>query len=271
MAKVAVGQVAPKATRFGLAQLAPWMRRLIFYAALVAIWELFVRAGFLPDYALPHPLDVLGSLSDGISSGTYSRAALTSLERLAVGYFISLVLGLALGILIARFRIVEETIGSLVLGLQALPSICWLPLAILWFGLSEQAMIFIVVMGALFSITIGVDTGVKNTPPIYLKAARNMGSRGLALYTQIIIPAALPAIVGGLKQGWTFAWRSLMAGELIYQSVSLGNLLDQGRQLNDASQVIAVMVVIVMIGVAIDILIFAPLERRLRSRWGLLQ
>jgi NitT/TauT family transport system permease protein len=162
-------------------------------------------------------------------------------------------------------------VGSLVLGLQALPSVCWLPLAILWLGLSEQAIIFVVVMGALFSITLGVDAGVKNTSPIYLKAARNLGSRGLGVYTQVILPSALPAILSGLKQGWSFAWRSLMAGELLYYTLSLGNLLQTGRDLNDAAQVMAVMLLIIILGVSIDSLIFAPIERRVRSRWGLIR
>jgi NitT/TauT family transport system permease protein len=199
------------------------------------------------------------------------QAALVSLQRLAIGYSISLCIGLVLGLLIGRIRVLEETVGSLVLGLQALPSVCWLPLAILWFGLSEQAIIFVVVMGALFSITLGVDAGVKNTPPIYLKAARNMGSRGIALYTQVILPAALPAIISGLKQGWSFAWRSLMAGELLYYTLSLGNLLQTGRDLNDAAEVMAVMLLIIILGVSIDGLFFAPFERRVRERWGLIR
>src|SRR5260221_6792356 len=138
-----------------------------------------------------------------------------------------------------RTRLFEETVGSLILGLQALPSVCWLPLAILWFGLTDQAVIFVVVMGALFSITLGVDAGVKNTPPIYLKAARNLGARGLAVSTQVILPAALPAVMNGLKQGWTFAWRSLMAGEVLCYSLRLCNLLRTGRDLYDCSMVIA--------------------------------
>jgi NitT/TauT family transport system permease protein len=212
---------------------------------------------------------VLNSLVTGFQSGLYLQGSLVSLERLAIGYGISLVIGVALGLLIGRFRVVEETLGSLILGLQALPSVCWLPLAILWFGLSEQAIIFVVIMGALFSITLGVDAGVKNTPPIYVKAARNLGSHGLALYPQVILPSAMPAILNGLKQGWTFAWRSLMAGELLFYTLSLGNLLQTGRDLNDASEVMSVMVVIIAIGVAIDTLIFGPLERRVRERWGL--
>jgi NitT/TauT family transport system permease protein len=124
-------------------------------------------------------------------------------------------------------------------------------------------------MGALFSITLGVDTGVKNTPPHYIKAARNLGARGLALYTDVILPAALPTVLSGLKQGWSFAWRSLMAAELLYYTLSLGNLLQTGRDLNDAAQVMAVMLVIIAVGVTADQLVFTPLERRTRARWGL--
>ena len=257
--------------RTGKAALTSWLRRILFYTALLLTWELIARSGIWPDYLLPGPVAVVETLINGFATGLYLQAALVSLEHLAIGYFISLAIGLVLGLLIGRIKPLEETVGSLILGLQALPSVCWLPLAILWFGLTDQAIIFVVVMGALFSITLGVDAGVKNTSPVYLKAARNMGARGIALYAQVILPAALPAILNGLKQGWTFAWRSLMAGELIFFSLSLGNLLETGRDLNDASQVMAVMLVIIAIGVAIDVLLFAPFERRVRERWGLAQ
>jgi NitT/TauT family transport system permease protein len=262
-------QSAQAARRVSNPSLVSWVRRIVFFVALLAIWELIARAGIWPDYVLPGPIAVLSTLVAGFGSDLYLQAALVSLQRLAIGYGISLVIGLTLGLLIGRIRVLEETVGSLVLGLQALPSVCWLPLAILWFGLSEQAIIFVVVMGALFSITLGVDAGVKNTTPVYLKAARNMGARGVALYTQVILPSALPAVLSGLKQGWTFAWRSLMAGELLIYTLSLGNLLETGRDNNDASQVMAVMILIIIIGVAIDTLIFAPVERRVRERWGL--
>jgi NitT/TauT family transport system permease protein len=248
---------------------AVWLRRAAFYAFLVLLWELVARSGIWPDYLLPGPLAVLGALAAGIQKGLYLTAAFVSLKRLAIGYTLSLVAGTLLGLVIGRIRLVDELLGSLVLGLQALPSVCWLPLAILWFGLNERAIVFVVVMGALFSITLGVASGVKNTPPLYLKAASNMGARGVALSTQVILPAALPAILSGLRQGWSFAWRSLMAGELLYFTLSLGNLLQTGRDLNDATQVMSVMVMIVMIGVACDTVLFANLERRTRERWGL--
>lgn len=248
---------------------ATWLRRAAFYLALLALWELVARSGVWPDYVLPGPLAVLATLAAGVGKGIYVGATLVSLKRLALGYAISLAIGATLGLVIGRSRLADELAGSLVLGLQALPSVCWLPLAILWFGLSERAIVFVVVMGALFSITLGVAAGVKNTPPIYLKAARTMGARGVALYTQVVLPAALPTILGGLRQGWSFAWRSLMAGELLYFTLSLGNLLQTGRDLNDAAQVMAVMVVIVAIGAACDSLLFGTLERRTRERWGL--
>lgn len=248
-----------------------WIRRLLFFVALILLWQEVVNLQIWPSYALPGPLDVFASLRDGFSSGQFVQGSLVSLQRLAIGYAISLVLGTILGLVISSYPIIEETLGSLVLGLQALPSVCWLPLAILWFGLSEQAITFVVVMGALFSITLGVVNGIKNTPPIYLRAARTLGTRGFYLASRVTLPAALPSILGGLKQGWTFAWRSLMAAELLYTSLSLGNLLNTGRDLLDSAQVIAVMLLIILIGVLIDTLIFATLERNLRERWGLQQ
>jgi NitT/TauT family transport system permease protein len=260
---------APQSAPLGRDALMPWLRRLAFYLALLALWEGLARAQIWPSYLFPGPITVLEALAAGVRKGTFITAALVSLKRLAIGYSISLAIGLVLGLLIGRNKALDETLGSLVLGLQALPSVCWLPLAILWFGLSERAIIFVVVLGALFSITLGVEAGVKNTPPLYLKAARNLGARGPALYTQVVLPAAMPAILSGLKQGWSFAWRSLMAGELLYFTLSLGNLLQAGRDLNDAAQVMAVMVMIVIVGVSIDQAIFAPFERRVRERWGL--
>lgn len=249
----------------------PWgtiLRQVGFYIILLAAWQLLSQSGLWAAYLLPGPADVIGRLISGFGDGSFIVATLVSLRRLAIGYGISLVLGVILGLLIGRNRYIEETLGSLVLGLQALPSVCWIPLALLWLGLTEQAMTFVVVMGALFSITLGVDAGVKNTPPVYLKAARNMGAQGIALSTQVILPAALPAVISGLKQGWTFAWRSLMAAELIYQTLSLGTLLQNGRDLNDTAQVFAIMLVIIVVGTLIDLLIFSPLERNVRERWG---
>jgi NitT/TauT family transport system permease protein len=245
------------------------MRRGVFFALLLLVWQLFIWLGVWPPYIFPSPIDVLQTLVRGFQNGTFIVGILTSMQRLIIGFGISAVIGLVLGLAIGRKRYLAETLGSLVLSLQALPSICWLPLALLWFGLSETAILFVVVMGALLSITLSTEAGVKNTPPLYLRAARNLGARGWKMYALVILPAALPSIITGMKLGWSFAWRSLMAAELLYVSLGLGHLLMIGRELNDMSQVLAVMLVIITIGLLIDRAIFSPLEARIRERWGL--
>ncbi len=243
-------------------------RRLAFFAALLVGWEAFSRFGPWPDYLMPGPVAVGRAIAAGVGSGLFLQGAIASLLRLLLGYGISLVGGVVLGALLVRYALLRDTIGALIVGLQALPSVCWLPLAILWFGLNDRAIVFVVVMGSLFSIVLGVRDGIGNTSPIFVKAARNLGSTGVRLYTDVVLPAAFPTMLAGLKQGWAFAWRSLMAAELLYFSLSLGNLLQTGRDLNDAAKVMAVMTVIVLIGVAFNQLLFAPLERRVAQRWG---
>ena len=182
-----------------------------------------------------------------------------------------LLLGLPLGLLTARFRVLADTLGLLALGLQALPSVCWVPLALLWFGQTEAAMFFVVVMGTLWSVIIATDNGVRNVPPIYARAARTMGSSGLHTWLWVIFPAALPFIVGGMKQGWAFAWRSLMAAEIyvtILSGFGLGHLLHYGRELNAMEQVIGIMLVLLLIGLLADKIFFSPWERFLHRRWG---
>lgn len=243
--------------------------KLGFFILLILGWEAASRSGIWEEFILPSPSGVGRSLLEGFQDGSYPLAILTSLRRIAQGYGISLIIGIPLGLLLGQVRILKETAGSLVLGLQALPSICWLPLAVLWFGLSEKAIIFVVIMGALLSITIATEDGVKNTPPALMRAARTMGAKGPRVYWSVVFPAALPAIVTGMKLGWSFAWRSLMAGELLFVSLGLGHLLQVGRQLNDMSQVIAVMIVIISLGLLVDKLVFSKLEVRVRRRWGL--
>ncbi len=249
--------------------MSPRLRKLGFLAAFVVLWEVLYRVHLWPSYLFPSPLSVAVTLFDGLISGSYLIAIGVSMARVAAGYALSLVIGLPLGLLIGRVRLLDETIGSALTGLQTLPSICWLPLALLWFGLNERAILFVVVMGAVLSIAIAADAGVKNTPPKYMRAARNMGAHGWRLYVYVIFPAAWPAILTGMKLGWSFAWRSLMAGELLYVSLGLGQLLTMGRDLNDMSQVIAVMLVIIALGWMVDRVVFAPWALRVRQQWGL--
>jgi NitT/TauT family transport system permease protein len=243
-------------------------RKSSFYVLVIMIWEVASRVGVWPKFLFPAPSEVLQTLLQGFADRTFIFGILASVRRILLGYSISLVAGVLLGLGISRNKLIAETIGSLILGLQTLPSICWLPLALLWFGLNESAIIFVVVMGALLSITTATESGIKNAPPLLIKAGQNMGARGPRLLFEVIVPAALPSIITGMKQGWSFAWRSLMAGELLYGSVGLGNLLTVGRELNDMSQVLAVMLIIIIIGLCADYLVFTRLERGMRRRWG---
>jgi sulfonate transport system permease protein len=244
-------------------------QRLVFYFLLLLVWYGIARLKLWPPYLFPGPAGVLQTLRQGFSDHSFSIGIWKSLRRIGLGYGFSAVAGITLGLGTARVQWLENTVGSLVVGLQTLPSICWLPAAILWFGLSEGAILFVVVMGALMAISIGTHDAVKNLPPIYTRAALTMGVRGFRLYREVIFPAALPGIVSGLKQGWSFAWRSLMAGELLFVSPGLGHLLEMGRDLNDISLVVAVMIIIMALGWSVDRFIFSALEKRLRHQRGM--
>jgi NitT/TauT family transport system permease protein len=244
------------------------LRRGVFLLALVAAWEAASRVGLWPRWVFPSPSEVAHSFWSGIRDASIPWAIFVSLRRLAIGYVLSLVGGVALGLGLARSETLRDSVGTIVTGLQSLPSICWLPLALLWFGLSEVAILFVVVMGSLLSITVSTESGVRNVPPLLVRAARTMGARGATLYLRVILPAALPSVLSGMRLGWTFAWRSLMAGELLYVSGGLGQLLAVGRELNDMARVMAVMVAIVALGLATEVLFFQRLEARVRERWG---
>lgn len=245
------------------------VNRLLFFAGLIAVWQIIASLGIWPKYLMPSFTNITTSLYVGFLDGSFIKGIAASLQRMFVGYGLSIVVGIPLGFLLGKIKYLEETVGTLVLGLQTLPSITWLPVAILWFGLNQSAIIFVVVMGSLLSITISTLSGLKNLEPIYVQAAQTMGAKGFKLNRHVIFPAVLPSIIHGLKQGWAFAWRSLMAGELLFSTAGLGQLLNVGRELNDISQVFAVMLVIVVLGLIFDRLVFNKLESSLRNRWGL--
>ena len=246
-----------------------WMRRGLLLAGLIAIWELLSRIGPWPRWLFPGPTAVAASLANLAADGRLGAAALRSLGRLAQGYGISVAAGVPLGMALGRSDLVRTTVRPLVLGLQALPSICWLPLAILWFGLSERAIVFVVVMGSLLAVAIATTDAVSAVDPVLLRAAGTLGIRRLRFVAGVLLPAALPGILTGLKLGWSFAWRALMAGELLFVAGGLGQLLQAGREVLDAAQVMGVMLAIVAIGVAVDRVLFRALELRVRRRWGL--
>ena len=243
-------------------------KHAIFYTTLLAIWMVLVKLKIWPPYVFPGPEGVLQSLWAGFADHSFWIAIAVSMKRMLLGYGLSVVLGMILGFGVASNKFLEETMGGLLVSLQSLPSICWLPLAVLWFGLSEKAILFVVVMGSLLSVTIAMETGRQQMPKIFGMAGRNLGARGFKLFWHVLLPASLPYIVSGLKQGWAFAWRSLISGEMIFVSLGLGQLLMMGRDLNDMSQVIAVMILIVAIGYIVDGLVFKSIERRLQQKWG---
>jgi NitT/TauT family transport system permease protein len=245
---------------------------LCFFSALILVWHLLVELEIWSPVLLPGPLSVADYLWLSVKDGTLVTAVWVTLSRLLVGYLIGCIIGLPLGMLTARCRPLNDTLGVLALGLQTLPSVCWVPLALLWFGQSESAMLFVVVMGTLWSVLIAVDNGVRNLPPIYTRAALTMGSTGFHTLRAVILPASMPYIITGMKQGWAFAWRSLMAAEIyvtLLTGYGLGHLLHFGRELNAMDQVIAIMLVIVVIGLLADKVLFSPWERFLHRRWGL--
>ena len=238
------------------------------------IWELVYKVGvdtlhIWKPYTFPSPIDVIKSIWSLIKDNTLGIAVVVSLKRLIEGYLVSLIIGLALGLLIVRYKYLDENFSALILGLQTLPSICWLPFAILWFGLNEKSIIFVIAVGSIFAIAMATEAGIKNVNPIYVKAASTMGAKGFKLYWNVVIPSALPSIVAGMKQGWSFAWRGLMAGEMLSATKGLGQVLMVGRDLADISQVMAVMVVIIILGLTFDKFIFGKLEENIRYRCGL--
>jgi NitT/TauT family transport system permease protein len=243
-----------------------WLRGLTVASILVAIWAAASEIAHTP--LAPGPLDVARSISSGVRDGTLLRAIGTTGLRLAIGYVTALAVGIPLGISLARVRTLKQSIGPIVLGLSSVPSICWLPLAILWFGLSEWAIQLVVVLGAALPVAVATENSVRHVAPSIERAARTMGARGARLMLTVTLPAALPGILGGAKIGWTFALRSLMAGELLFVSGGLGQLLETGRDLGDTAMVLSVVVVIVVLGRASEVLLFSPIDRAIARRWG---
>ncbi|MDA0755738.1 MAG: ABC transporter permease [Crenarchaeota archaeon] len=244
-------------------------KKIAFYVLIIIVWQGIDSAEIWPDNMFPSPVEVGEDLLYGLSDGSLFYGIATSMWRLIIGLSIAIGGGMLLGIYMARVETVNQTIGSLVLGLQSIPSVAWVPLAILWFGLSDSGIIFVTAIGAIFAVTINTYTGVKNIDPSFIEAARNMGAKGSKLVTTILIPAAFPYMITGFKQGWAFAWRGVIGAELLFSFLGLGFLLNVGRQLNDVSQVIAMMIVIMGIGILIDGFVFKKLEDKVMTKWGL--
>ncbi|CAN7194643.1 MULTISPECIES: ABC transporter permease [Rossellomorea] len=245
------------------------LKRIIFFALIIGLWESGSRLGFWTEIILPSPTSVFHSLYTGIADQTLIIDLIASFKRLFIGLGISLVIGTSIGVLLAKSKTADDTLGSLLLAFQSVPSIVWLPLAIMWFGLNEKAVIFVVILGGTFVMALNIRMGIKNVSPLFLKAAQTMGSRGLDLFIRVIFPASIPYVVTGSRLAWAFAWRALMAGELLSTGPGLGYTLRYASDFGDMSLVIAVMIIIGVIGAIVDQLLFQRIEKSVIKRWGL--
>jgi NitT/TauT family transport system permease protein len=250
---------------------ASWPKVAAIAIALFA-WQLVVWSGWRPTYVLPGPMTVLSRFWSDLGEAATWKAIATTMRRAAVGFALAVFVGVVIGLAVSRFRSLRTAVGSLITGLQTMPSIAWFPLALLLFRLSEGAILFVVVIGAAPSIANGLISGIDQVPPLFTRAGRVLGARGLTAYRFVILPAALPSFLTGLKQGWAFAWRSLMAGELlviIANQPSIGSRLQFEREFADSAGLISVMLLILVLGVLVDAIFFSSLERHVRRRRGL--
>ena len=238
-------------------------------AALVVVWA--VAAAVTTSRSIPSPLDALDALRHGVADGTLPTAAGKTLVRLAFSFAVAIVIGTALGFVLTLEEFARRSIRPLVVALQILPPIAWFPLAIVWFGFTERAVVFVAIVGAFPSVTLAVVSSFRQIPPPLIRAGRTLGADGWELYRGVIFPAALPGYVAGLQQAWGFAWKALLAGELITgtaRATGLGQVL--ARSQSDVPALLAAIAVVVVIGVAVDYLVFGLIDRRIRDRRGLL-
>jgi NitT/TauT family transport system permease protein len=260
--------VAPKVSVGRRIWKAAWPK-LLAIGLFLGFWQFLIWIQWKPSFAFASPADTFQSLVDNWS--IISEAMWTTLWRGVQGYAIAIVIGVGIGAAVARIPVLRAAIGSMITGLQTMPSVAWYPLALLLFKLSEGAIFFVIVIGAAPSIANGLISGVDNISPVLLRAGKVLGAKRLDSFRYVILPAALPSFVGGLKQGWAFAWRSLLAGEIIggIAGYSLGQQLAANRDNADAAGVQAVMIVLFTIGVLVDVLVFGFAERKIRKRYGL--
>jgi NitT/TauT family transport system permease protein len=244
--------------------------KVLAIALVLGVWELITLSGY-NKFIFPATGPTLVNLWDQAKTVALWKAIGDTLQSAVIGFAVALLIGVVVGALVSRIPPLRAAVGSLITGLQTMPSIAWVPFAIILFGPSEAAILFLIILGAAPSIANGLITGVDYTPPLLLKAGTMMGLRRVALYRYLILPASLPAFIAGLKQGWAFAWRGLMAGELVVlvlNQPSLGELLSADQSASDLESAAAIMIVIFIIGVFVDA-VFGAADRSIRKRWGL--
>ena len=247
-------------------------RTIVFLTAFLAVWEVIVLLEVFPAVSLPSPFRVAQSLLYLIEDGTLANSIAISMLRLFAGFFISILIGVGVGLTMLKFKYFGKTLNSFAVGLQSFPSIACIPFAILLIGLNDSGILFIVIMSSVFSIMISTYSGMRNIPTIYLLSAANMGVKGLALFRYVMIPAATPSLIIGIRQSWSFAWHALVGAEMLITTlVGLGYILAVGREFSNMSQIIAAMIVIFAIGLIFDRIVFSKIEEKVRDRWGLNQ
>ena len=245
-----------------------WFQKLSFFLAFLMIWQAISSLNLYPEYLLPSPYKVLKTLVTGFFTGDYIQAVYFSFKRVILGYLLAVVVGIFCGLAIARYRILDNTIGASLTALQSIPSVAWVPLALLWFGISETAVLFIVVLEAFIPSALGVRTGVHTIPKAIIRAAQALGAKGIDLYIRVIFPSIIPNLISSLRLSWAFAWRALIAGELFVNGLGIGQKLELGRSLADMSQVMAMMIIIAILGYITDDLFFRSIEKQIQKVWG---
>ena len=246
--------------------------KLLAVAIVLAGWQAVVWSGWR-QYVIKPPATVISELGSIMTTARFYEAVSITMQRAALGFLLATVVGSAIGMAVSQSELLRRAIGSIITGLQSMPSIAWFPFAIMMFGLTETAILSVIVLGAAPAIANGLISGVDHIPPILLRVGKVLGARGVAAWRHVVLPAALPAFVSGLKQGWAFAWRSLMAGELLVMIASrpsIGVRLHTAREQADASGLMAMMIVVLLIGILVDSLVFGSAERRIRRNRGLL-
>ncbi len=244
----------------------------LFLMAFIGIWQLIYILGIWPKISLPSPLMVAESFYELLQNNMLITSIATTLYRLTIGFFISIALGVAIGLAMVKFTGFGKTMGSFAIGLQSFPSVAWVPFAILLIGLNDAGILFVVVMSSVFSVMMSTYSGMRNIPTIYIRAAKNMGAKGIHLFRYLMIPAATPALITGIKQAWSFAWHALIGAEILMAaSIGIGHILLIGREFQAMNQIIASMITIFALGMLFDRVLFMKLEDKVREKWGLKQ
>jgi len=245
---------------------------VVFISVFLVLWQLVYLSEIFPKLSLPSPLAVGQTIIELLLDFTLIKGTAITLWRLFLGFLLSLTIGLITGLIMIKFQQFGKTMSSFAVGLQSFPSIAWIPFAILLIGFNDLGILFVVVMSSVFSVMLSTYSGLRNVPPIYIRAARNMGGKGISLFRHVLIPAATPTLIIGMRQAWSFAWHALIGAEMLITTlVGLGYILSVGREFSNMSQIIATMIVIFTIGLIFDRVVFMKIEEKIRDRWGLNQ